>query len=56
VFVFLAAVVLAAVVVYVLVASADVVRDAETVVPYLFIVAATVLVVGAPFAWAIAAL
>lgn len=54
--VFLAALLLAAVVVYVLWASADVVRDAETVGPYLFIVAATALVVGAPLVWAIAAL
>lgn len=53
---FVAALVLVAVVVYVLWASSDVVRDAETTVPYLFIVAATLLVVGAPFAWAVAAL
>jgi hypothetical protein len=54
--VFLAALGLAAVVLYVLWASADVVRDAETFVPYLSIVAATALVVGAPLAWAVAAL
>ena len=54
--VFLIALALAAVAVYVLWATADVVRDAETIVPYLFMVAATMLVVGAPLAWAIAAL
>jgi hypothetical protein len=54
--VFLLALALAAVAAYVLWASADVVRDAETVVPYLFMIAATVLVVGTPLAWALAAL
>lgn len=54
--VLLLALVLTALAVYVLWASADVVRDGETVVPYLFMVAATALVVGTPLAWAIAAL
>jgi hypothetical protein len=54
--VFLLALALAVVVVYVLWASSDVVRDAETVVPYVFMVAAATLVVATPLAWAIAAL
>jgi hypothetical protein len=54
--VLLVAVALAAVTLYVLWASSDVVRDAETIVPYLFMLAATALVVGTPLAWAIAAL
>jgi hypothetical protein len=56
VFVLIAAVLLTALVVYPLWASADVVRDAETFVPYLFILAFAALVVGTPLAWAIAAL
>jgi hypothetical protein len=54
--VLVAALVLTALAVYPLWASVDVVRDAETFVPYLFILAFTALVVGTPLAWAIAAL
>jgi hypothetical protein len=55
-FVLIAAIVFTALAVYPLWASADVVRDAETFVSYLFILAFTALVVGTPLAWAIAAL